>query len=67
VSATQQVASLLKTYSITSTKGDRYAVGWVPDSFAAFGIRYEASERDRSAIYLDCLPLFHFGARQAFG
>jgi hypothetical protein len=60
-SATQQVANLLKNYGITSTRGDRYAAAWTVDGFAAFGIRYQHSERDRSAIYLDCLPLFTSG------
>jgi hypothetical protein len=60
-SATQQVANLLKNYGITSTRGDRYAAAWTADGFAAFGIRYQHSERDRSAIYLDCLPLFTSG------
>jgi hypothetical protein len=61
VSATQQIANLLKSYQISTTKGDKYAAQWVVDAFAAFGIRYEHSERDRSAIYLDAMPLFTSG------
>jgi hypothetical protein len=60
-SATQQVTDFLKTYGLRSTKGDKYAAGWVVDGFAQFGIKYEHSERDRSAIYLDALPLFTSG------
>jgi hypothetical protein len=33
----------------------------VVDAFASFGIRYQHSERDRSSIYLDALPLFTSG------
>src|SRR4029077_10247918 len=61
MSATQQIADLLKSYGIASTVGDRYAAQWVVDGFGAFGIRYTHSERDRSAIYSDCAPLFTSG------
>jgi len=60
-SAAQQIANLLKSYNITSTVGDRYGAQWIVDGFAAFGIRYQHSERDRSAIYLDAMPLFTSG------
>jgi hypothetical protein len=60
-SATQQVAETLKSYGLTSTTGDRYAAQWVVDAFAKCGIRYSHSERDRSSIYLDALPLFTSG------
>jgi hypothetical protein len=60
-SAVAQIASVLKTYGVHSTKGDRYAAQWVVDAFAKVGIRYVHSERDRSSIYLDALPLFMAG------
>jgi hypothetical protein len=59
--ATQQVASLLKAYRLTRTVGDRYAAEWVTGEFAKHGIAYENSERDRSALYLEALPLFTAG------
>jgi hypothetical protein len=59
--ATWQVAETLKSYRLTRTIGDKYAANWTIDAFAKFGIRYEHSERDRSALYLDCLPLFTSG------
>jgi hypothetical protein len=37
------------------------AANWVVEAFAKTGIRYLQSERDRSAIYLDALPLFTSG------
>ena len=61
ISATQQISDLLKSYGVTSTVGDKYAAQWVVDAFASFGVRYQHSERDRSAIYSDCAPLFTSG------
>lgn len=55
------VAALLRSYGCSTVVGDRYAAEWVVEAFAKEGIRYEASERDRSAIYLDALPLFTSG------
>jgi hypothetical protein len=60
-SATEQITSTLKAYGLASTKGDKYAAQWVVDAFAKCGIKYEHSERDRSAIYNDMLPLFNSG------
>jgi hypothetical protein len=60
-SATEQVAQVLRTYGCTRTTGDRYSAQWVVEAFAKCGIAYEHSERDRSAIYLDALPLFTSG------
>lgn len=59
--ATKHVAETLKSYGLRKTVGDRYAAGWVVSEFADNGITFEHSERDRSAIYLDCLPLFTAG------
>jgi hypothetical protein len=60
-SASVEITNTLKAFGLHSTKGDKYAAQWVVDAFAQCGIRYEHSERDRSAIYLDCLPLFTSG------
>jgi hypothetical protein len=59
--ATLQIAATLKSYGISSTISDRYAAQWVVVAFDRNGIKLEHSERDRSAIYLDCLPLFNAG------
>jgi hypothetical protein len=59
--ATESVATLLKSYGLSSTTSDRYGAGWVVDAFAKHGIKIRHSERDRSRIYLDCLPLFTAG------
>ncbi len=59
--ATAQIADVLKSYGCRSTEGDRYAAQWVVQAFNKCGINYKHSERDRSAIYLDALPLFTTG------
>jgi len=38
--------------------GDKYAAAWVVDAFANCGIMYRHSERGRSAICAEALPLF---------
>ena len=51
----------MKTYRCVRVTGDKYAAQWVVEAFYKVGIRYIQSEADRSAIYLDCLPLFTSG------
>jgi hypothetical protein len=59
--ATEEIASVLRSYGLHHTTGDRYSANWVVEAFARCGVTYEHSERDRSAIYLDALPLFTSG------
>jgi hypothetical protein len=59
--ATLQICAVLKDYRISSTVADHYAHQWVVAAFARNGIKLEHSKRDRSQIYLDCLPLFTSG------
>jgi hypothetical protein len=56
-----EIAALLKTYSCSHVVGDKYAAGWVIEAFAKVGITYRHSDADRSAVYLDALPLFTSG------
>jgi hypothetical protein len=60
-SATTQVSEALKAYHCRSTVGDRYGAEWVVQAFRKCGINYRPSERDRSSLYLDALPLFTTG------
>ena len=60
-SATKQVSDLLKSYGLSACTGDRYAAEWVRSAFERCGIYYKHSERDRSSIYADALPLFTSG------
>jgi hypothetical protein len=55
--ATADVAKLLKAYGVGRVIADRYAAQWPISEFARHDITLEHSERDRSAIYADFLPL----------
>lgn len=57
-----EFARLMKAYGIMSATGDRYAGSWVSDAFRREGIRYVASDRTRSEIYLDALPMLMSGS-----
>jgi hypothetical protein len=59
--ATAQISDALKAYRCYSTVGDKYRAAWIVQAFRKCGIRYQPSERDRSSIYLDALPLFTTG------
>jgi hypothetical protein len=59
--AVERVAGLLKSYGLSRVVGDRYSAGWVIESFAKHGIKYLHSDRDRSAVYSDTLPIFTSG------
>jgi len=56
-----ELAATLKSYGLACCTGDRYAAQWVTQSFAKHGITYRHSQRDRSAIYGEVLPLFTSG------
>jgi hypothetical protein len=60
-SATAQMAEVLKSYKLSRTVGGKYAAEWIVEAFGKVGIKYTHAERDRSAIYLDALPLFTSG------
>jgi hypothetical protein len=59
--ATRDLAVTLKSYRLSVVTGDRYAAAWIVDAFAKVGVTYTHSERDRSALYADALPLFTAG------
>jgi len=53
-----EIAALVKEYRLRSVVGDRYSAGWVRQAFRDEGITYEESKLDKSAAYLELLPLF---------
>jgi hypothetical protein len=59
--ATADICKVFKSYGITKTTGDNYAKGWPVAAFAKHGIALTRSERNRSEIYLDALPMFASG------
>ena len=56
-----EIAGLLKAYGLREIVMDRYAGGFPVEQFASHGITVKPSERDRSAIYLDMVPLVNSG------
>jgi hypothetical protein len=54
---TREFAETLKSYGISEVVGDRYAGEWPRERFRSCGITYKPSERNRSEIYLELLPL----------
>lgn len=57
--AVSEFASCLKSYNLTTVVGDRYAGAWPVERFNAHGIKYEASEKTKSQIYGELLPLLN--------
>jgi hypothetical protein len=56
-----EYAALLKSYRVTTVRGDHYAGSWPADRFRAHGIRYQPAERTKSEIYAALLPLLNAG------
>jgi len=52
-------AATLKGYGISEVTGDRYGSQWVQERFRSADISYKPSERSRSDIYLELLPLLN--------
>jgi hypothetical protein len=59
--AARRVAEFLKRYGVHQVSGDRYAGAWPRDALGLHGVSYIESERVRSDIYRECVPLFSGG------
>ncbi|QDM27512.1 hypothetical protein FNL56_16325 [Tardiphaga sp. vice304] len=57
--AVAEFAEVMKRYRISTVYGDRYGAEWVAEAFRKQSINYQHSERVKSAIYLDMLPLLN--------
>jgi hypothetical protein len=55
----REFATTLKSFEISQVCGDAYAGEWPRERFSVHGIRYIPSEKSRSEIYLDFLPLLN--------
>ena len=51
----------MKQYRCHRIVGDKYAGEWVTEAFRKAGAHYIQSDRDRSAVYMDTLPIFTSG------
>lgn len=56
-----EYANLLSAYHISKVSGDRYGGEWPREQFRKHGIQYEPSEKSKSDIYRDLLPLLNSG------
>jgi hypothetical protein len=54
-----EYAELLKEYGITKVMGDRYAGEFPRELFRKHGISYETSEKTKSELYSEVLPLIN--------
>lgn len=57
----KEFVALLKSYNITRITGDRYAGEWPRERFQKHGVVYEPSEKTRSELYLELLPVLNAG------
>jgi hypothetical protein len=55
----EEFAEVLRRYRITKVVGDNYAGEWPKEQFRKRAINYERSERAKSGLYLDLLPLIN--------
>lgn len=50
-----EYADVLRRYGVGEVSGDKYAGAWPGDEFRRHGIRYHASSKDRSGLYMELL------------
>ena len=56
---TAQLAEVVKAYRVTKVHGDFYAAGWTEAAWNGIDdLKYIRSEKPKSALYLEALPLF---------
>lgn len=58
-SVVSDYSKLLLSYKLSAVYGDRYAGEWPREQFRKHGIEYIASEKAKSDIYKDLLPLIN--------
>ena len=57
----EEFSAVLKSYWLTSVRGDNYAKEWPRELFAGHGIKYEPAGKFKNDIYLSTLPLINSG------
>jgi hypothetical protein len=55
----EEFAGVLRSYWLSSVRGDRYAGEWPVAAYRKAGIWYRAAEVPKSQIYLEALPLLN--------
>ena len=61
VGVVREIAAICRAYKIRQTIGDRYAAGWVRQSFESERITYVESDLTKAQAYLESLALFSQG------
>ena len=59
---TEEFAKIIRSYRCTKVYGDRYGGEWPREQFRKHGVNYEPSEKTKSDLYRDLLPLINSGA-----
>jgi len=59
--ATEAFAAVLKQYRLREAVGDRYAADWTVQAFKRHGVTLSHSEKNRSELYIETLPLMSTG------
>lgn len=57
-----EFCTLLRSYSVTEIRGDRYGGEWPREQFSKRGITYTVSEKPASQLYLEFLPQLNAGS-----
>ena len=60
-SVVMDFAATLRTYGLRAVTGDRYAGEWPRERFKVHGIDYKLSDKPKSDLYRDMLPLLNSG------
>lgn len=54
-----EYSGVLKSYHVSTVRGDHYAGEWPREQFRKNGVRYETSDETKSEIYVEFLPLLN--------
>lgn len=57
----EDFATVLRSYRVAAVQGDRYAGEWPREQFRKHGVDYDLSDKPKSDIYRDVLPLLNSG------
>jgi hypothetical protein len=58
-SVVSDFVATLESYNVSKVTGDRYAGEWPREAFRKAGIQYECSEKPKSDLYREVLPLLN--------
>jgi hypothetical protein len=54
----KEYAALCREYRVYEVHGDKYAAEWTQTAFKDAGLRYRQSEKEKSRLYIEALPIF---------